>query len=78
VKVESLMYYSMSKFHFITLISQFMRAIFRAAHNFWEPLYMVDYGSGCLVYRNLGQAHRQEVGLTKIPGDRDFLIFYTA
>jgi hypothetical protein len=38
VKVDSLMYYNMSKFHFIILISQFMRAVFRAAHNFWEPL----------------------------------------
>jgi hypothetical protein len=36
VKVDSLMYYNMSKFHFIILISQLMRAIFRAAHNFCE------------------------------------------
>jgi hypothetical protein len=27
VKVDSLMYYNMSKFHFIILISQFMRAV---------------------------------------------------
>jgi hypothetical protein len=43
VKVDSLMYYNMSEFHFIILISQFMRAIFRAAHNFWEPLYMLFF-----------------------------------
>jgi hypothetical protein len=40
VKVDSLMYYNMSKFQFIILISQFMRAIFRAAHNFCEQVYI--------------------------------------
>jgi hypothetical protein len=38
VKEDSLMYYNMSKFHFIILISQLMRAIFRAAHSFCEPV----------------------------------------
>jgi hypothetical protein len=38
VKVDSLMYYNISKIYFIILISQLMRAIFRAAHNFCEPL----------------------------------------
>jgi hypothetical protein len=29
-----------------------------------------------MVYRNLRQAPLQEVGLTKIPGDHDFLILF--
>jgi hypothetical protein len=51
VKVDSLMYYNMSKFHFIILISQFMRAVFRAAHNFWEPLYSAVPHDGPLSLR---------------------------
>jgi len=33
----------MSKFHFMILISQFLRAIFRVANYFWESLYTSFY-----------------------------------
>jgi hypothetical protein len=46
VKVDSLMYYNMSKFHFIILISQFMRAIFKAVHNFCEQVYIETITGG--------------------------------
>jgi hypothetical protein len=38
---------------------------------------MADYEEGCMVYRNLRQAHLQEVGLTKIPGDHDFFNIFS-
>ena len=39
---------------------------------------MADYGQGSMVSRNFCQAYLQEVGLTQILGDHDFLnIFFS-
>ena len=37
---------------------------------------MAGCGQRCMIYRNLRQAHLQEVGLAKIPGDHDYFLIY--
>ena len=37
---------------------------------------MADYGKGFMVFRNLRQAYLQEMGLTQISGDHDFLLIF--